>query len=219
MEMSLIGIFATVVFAHFLALISPGPDFVILVKSAIKNESKKAIGVALGISIANALYIALCLIGVGSLLASSVYIMIGLKVAGGLFLIYLAIQALRAKKSDYASLSVQVNKKELNNTTFFKEFVVGFMSGILNPKNVLFYLSLFTVVLTKDVSLTFKVMLGVWMTSVVFLWDSAIVFILSGDRVRRKFAKLAYYIDKVTGAILGLVGFKIVKTALTKSSL
>ena len=219
MEMSLIGIFATVVFAHFLALISPGPDFVILVKSAIKNESKKAIGVALGISIANALYIALCLIGVGSLLASSVYIMIGLKVAGGLFFIYLALQALRAKKSDYASLSVQVNKKELNNTTFFKEFVVGFMSGILNPKNVLFYLSLFTVVLTKDVSLTFKVMLGVWMTSVVFLWDSAIVFILSGDRVRRKFAKLAYYIDKVTGAILGLVGFKIVKTALTKSSL
>ncbi|WP_415641346.1 LysE family transporter, partial [Shewanella pealeana] len=74
MDISLIGIFATVAFAHFLALISPGPDFVILVKSAVKNESKKAIGVALGISIANALYIALCLIGVGSLLASSVYI-------------------------------------------------------------------------------------------------------------------------------------------------
>jgi len=216
MEVSLIGIFSTVVFAHFLALISPGPDFVILVKSAIKNESKKAIGVALGISIANALYIALCLVGVGTLLASSVFIMIGLKVAGGLFLVYLAIQALRAKKSDYASLSVQVNKNEIGNTTFFKEFVVGFMSGILNPKNVLFYISLFTVVLTKDVSLTFKVMLGVWMTSVVFLWDAAIVFILSGDRVRRKFAKIAYYIDKVTGAILGLVGFSIVKSALMK---
>jgi len=144
--------------------------------------------------------------------------MIGLKVAGGLFLIYLAIQALRAKKSDYASLSAQVNKNELNNTTFFKEFVVGFMSGVLNPKNVLFYLSLFTVVLTKDVSLTFKVMLGVWMTSVVFLWDCAIVFVLSGDRVRRRFSKLAYYIDKVTGAILGLAGFIIVKTALSKSN-
>ena len=218
MEVSLIGVFATVVFAHFLALISPGPDFVILVKSAIKNERKKAIGVALGISIANAFYIALCLIGVGSLLASSVYIMIGLKIAGGLFLIYLAIQALQAKKSDYASLAMQVDKNEVSNTTFLKEFVVGFMSGILNPKNVLFYLSLFTVVLTKDVSLTFKITLGIWMTLAVFLWDSAIVFILSGDRVRRKFAKLAYYIDKVTGAILGLVGFTIVKTAFTKSN-
>lgn len=218
MEVSLFGIFATVALAHFLALISPGPDFVILVKSAVKNESKKAIGVALGISTANALYIALCLIGVGSLLASSVYIMIGLKVAGGLFLIYLAVQALRAKKSDYASLSAQVNIKEKQETTFFKEFIVGFMSGILNPKNILFYLSLFTVVLTKDVSLTFKIILGVWMTSLVFIWDSAIVFLLSGDNVRRKFAKLSYYIDKVTGAILGLVGFTIVKTALVKSN-
>ncbi|GLS90198.1 threonine transporter RhtB [Psychromonas marina] len=218
MEISLIGIFATVAFAHFLALISPGPDFVILVKSAVKNESKKAIGVALGISIANALYIALCLIGVGSLLASSVFIMIGLKISGGLFLLYLAIQALRAKKSDYESLSAQVSQSENNETTFFKEFIVGFMSGILNPKNVLFYLSLFTVVLTKDVSLTFKILLGIWMTSLVFIWDSAIVFILSGDKVRRRFSKLAYYIDKVTGAILGLVGFTIVKTALTKST-
>ncbi|ABZ75140.1 Lysine exporter protein (LYSE/YGGA) [Shewanella halifaxensis HAW-EB4] len=218
MDISLIGIFATVAFAHFLALISPGPDFVILVKSAVKNESKKAIGVALGISIANALYIALCLIGVGSLLASSVYIMIGLKIAGGLFLIYLAIQALRAKKSDYAGLSSQVNRGDHNETTFFKEFIVGFMSAILNPKNILFYLSLFTVVLTKDVSLTFKIMLGIWMTSIVFIWDSAIVIFLSGDKVRSKFSKLAYYIDKATGAILGLVGFTIVKAAFTKSN-
>jgi len=218
MEISSIGIFATVAFAHFLALISPGPDFVILVKSAVKNETKKAIGVALGISIANALYIALCLIGVGSLLASSLFVMIGLKIAGGLFLIYLAIQALCANKSDYVNLSDQVNASENNETTFFKEFIVGFMSGILNPKNVLFYLSLFTVVLTNDVSLTFKIMLGIWMTSLVFIWDSAIVFLLSGDKVRRKFAKLAYYIDKATGAILGIVGFTIVKTALTKSN-
>ena len=156
--------------------------------------------------------------GVGSLLAGSVYIMVGLKVAGGLFLVYLAVQALRAKKSDYTGLSVQLNKYETANTTFLKEFMVGFMSGILNPKNVLFYLSLFTVVLTKDVSLTFKVMLGIWMTSIVFLWDAAIVYLLSGDRVRRKFTKLAYYIDKVTGAILGLVGIAIVKSALAKSS-
>jgi threonine/homoserine/homoserine lactone efflux protein len=60
--------------------------------------------------------------------------MIGLKVAGGLFLIYLAVQALRAKKSDYASLSAQVNVNEKQETTFFKEFIVGFMSGILKPR-------------------------------------------------------------------------------------
>lgn len=122
-----------------------------------------------------ALNIALCLIGVGSLLASSVIIMIALKVAGGLFLIYLAMMALRAKKNDYKDLAfsdIQINQSK---TTFANEFITGFMSGILNPKNLLFYLSLFTAVLTKDVNLGFKLGLGIWMTLVVFLWDLCVI--------------------------------------------
>ena len=216
MDWALFSIFATVAIAHFFALLSPGPDFVLIVKSAIKNGPKKSIGVAAGIASANALYIALCLIGVGSLLASSVMIMIALKIAGGLFLIYLAVMALRAKKTDYSDLEVseiQINKSE---TTFVKEFMTGFMSGILNPKNLLFYLSLFTVVLTKDVNFGFKVGLGIWMTFVVFLWDLSVIYVLSREKVRRKFSRMAYYIDKCTGAILGLIGFTIVKSALIK---
>lgn len=216
MDWALFSIFVTVAIAHFLALLSPGPDFVLVVKSAIKNGPKKSIGVAAGIASANALYIALCLIGVGALLASSVVIMIALKVAGGVFLIYLAIMALRAKKADYKELELPKNQITQSETTFVKEFITGFMSGILNPKNLLFYLSLFTVVLTNDVNFGFKVGLGIWMTSVVFVWDLSVIYVLSRDKVRRKFSKLAYYIDKCTGAILGIIGFTIVKSALTK---
>ena len=38
MDINLLGIFITVALAHFLALLSPGPDFVLVVKSAIKND-------------------------------------------------------------------------------------------------------------------------------------------------------------------------------------
>jgi threonine/homoserine/homoserine lactone efflux protein len=213
---NLISIFITVVIAHFLALLSPGPDFVLILKSAIKNNPKAALGVVLGITSANALYITLCLIGIGSILASSIYIMIGLKILGGLFLIYLALQALLAKKSSYAELSIKNIKTEIVNVNFWKEFITGFMSAILNPKNLLFYLSLFTLILTKDVNLTFKIILAVWMTTVVFLWDSVIIFILSKDKIRKKFSKFSYYIDKITGAILGIIGFSIIKSAVSK---
>ncbi|MFT6908834.1 MAG: threonine/homoserine/homoserine lactone efflux protein [Oleiphilaceae bacterium] len=217
MDVNLLGIFVTVAIAHFLALLSPGPDFVLVVKSAIRNEGKNAIGVALGIASANALYIGLCLIGVGSILAASVTVIIVLKVIGGVFLIYLAVQALRASKSSYNNLDMadHANSKAVK-ATLFKEFITGFMSGILNPKNLLFYLSLFTVVLIPEVGFSFKLGLAIWMTSVVFLWDLSIIFLLSRPKVRTKFTKLAYYIDKVTGAILGLIGFAIVKSALTK---
>ncbi|MFV0575255.1 MAG: LysE family transporter [Vibrio sp.] len=196
---------------------SPGPDFVLVVKSAIKNKRKNAVGVALGISLANAVYIALCLVGVGTILAASVPLMISLKIIGGLFLIYLAINALKARKDAYDSLSV--SNSDVDNAvqkTFFYELTTGFMSGILNPKNLLFYLSLFTVVLTNDVSFGFKVALGIWMTTIVFLWDTAIIFLLSTNKVRNRFTKLAFYIDKITGAVLGIIGFTIVKSAISR---
>lgn len=217
MTINLTSIFITVALAHFLALLSPGPDFILVVKSAIRNRSKSAIGVAFGIASANVVYIGLCLIGVGSILAAPVPVMITLKVIGGLFLIYLAYQALKAKKSSYENLDKFENGDiSIYSNSFWLEFITGFMSGILNPKNLLFYLSLFTVVLTNDVSFSFKLVLGIWMTIVVFLWDAAIIFLLSDQRVRRRFTKIAYYIDKVTGALLGLIGITIVKSTIVR---
>jgi threonine/homoserine/homoserine lactone efflux protein len=215
MDANLLSIFITVALAHFLALLSPGPDFVLIVKSAIKNDSKDAIGVALGITFANAVYIGLCLIGVGSILAASAPIMITLKIIGGLFLMYLGIQALRARKDAYDQFQVaQSTHSNIPKTTFLKEFTAGFLSGIFNPKNLLFYLSLFTVVLTPEISFVFKLGLGIWMTVVVFVWDTAVIFLLSTRKVRAKFTQVAYYIDKATGALLGVIGLTIVRTAI-----
>jgi threonine/homoserine/homoserine lactone efflux protein len=89
------------------------------------------------------------------------------------------------------------------------------MSAILNPKNLLFYLSLFTLVLTNEVTLTFKIILAIWMTAVVFLWDFVIIFVLSKDKIRKNFSQFSYYINKVTGAILGVIGFTIIKSAVS----
>jgi threonine efflux protein len=215
MEISLITIFFTAACAHFLALLSPGPDFLLIVKSAIKNGTKNSVGVAAGIASANAVYIALCLIGVGAILASSLMIMVTLKIAGGLFLTYIAYMALKAKREDYRAIAQTIIDNKNNSSSFFKEFLTGFMSGILNPKNLLFYISLFTVVLTKDVNLFFKIFLGIWMTSVVFLWDVFVIVLLSKNTVRQKFSKVAFYIDKFTGLILGGIGLSIVKSAIS----
>lgn len=83
---TLIPTILTVVVAHFLALISPGPDFLLVVRSAFRNSRRRALGVALGIALANGLYITLCIIGVASMLAHSLWLMTTLKVIGGLFL-------------------------------------------------------------------------------------------------------------------------------------
>jgi threonine/homoserine/homoserine lactone efflux protein len=219
MTLSLLVLISTVVVAHFLALISPGPDFLLIVKSAVKNRKSQAVGVALGIATANGIYIFLCILGVGSLLAASLVLMTVLKVLGGLFLLWVAFHALKSRKSDYAFVTGETGKPGPGTgRSWGREFLTGFLSGISNPKNILFYLSLFSVVLTKEVGLGFQIALGIWMTSAVFLWDAFIIFILSRKRVKAIFGKVAFYIDKAAGAILGLIGIKLVESAVCETS-
>ncbi|RMX08357.1 lysine transporter LysE [Corticibacter populi] len=218
--MELTTIFVTVALAHFLALLSPGPDFVLVVKSAIRHPARVAAGVAVGIATGNALYIALCLAGVGALLSRSTGLMLVLKIGGGLFLAWLGWMALRARKSDYAALAAlaaqEGGARPAASPGFWRECVVGFASALLNPKNLLFYLSLFSLVLNSEVALVFKLALGGWMTAVVLVWDLFIILVLSHPPVRAWFSRAAYYIDKFTGLVLGAVGGKIVHGAISQ---
>lgn len=215
MDIGLIAIMTTVVVAHFIALVSPGPDFLLVVRSAVRNTKSKALGVAFGISAANGVYITLCIVGVGAVLATSLVIMTILKIVGGLFLVYVAYQAIRSKRSDYSFISEEnAQAKPLESNSFWKEFLTGFVSGISNPKNILFYLSLFSVVLTNEVGIWFKIGLGIWMTVLVFLWDAFIIFVLSQNQVRRVFSKMAFFVDKLAGSVLGFIGLKLVESAV-----
>src|SRR5476651_1685143 len=139
MELGVLGLVVTVVVAHLIALLSPGPDFILVVKSGIRNTTKNAIGVAFGIASANAIYIILCLIGVGAILASSIVVMTAIKVLGGLFLTYIAYMALKSRRSDYDFINQSIDRGDRSQSSFLEEFNTGFLSGILNPKNPIFY--------------------------------------------------------------------------------
>jgi threonine/homoserine/homoserine lactone efflux protein len=210
----LLPVALTVIFAHFLALLSPGPDFILVVKSGIRNKKQNAVGIALGIATANAAYIALCIIGVGEILTRSLLVMRILKVCGGLFLTYVAVMALKTRKSDYDYIKRSIDGDDSGRISFLREFATGFVSGISNPKNLIFYLSLFSLVLDERINILFKVSLGVWMTAMVFAWDAFIIFILSKRTIKQWFSGFAFYVDKVAGTVLGLIGLRLIQTAV-----
>ena len=211
----IISIISTVVIAHFLALISPGPDFLLVVRSALRNSRRRAIGVALGISLANGIYIVLCIIGVGAAIAHSLWLMMTLKIIGGLFLLYIAYHAIKARQQDYAFLATDQQVYENKHApSFLKEFLLGMASGLSNPKNIIFYLSLFSVVLTPNVNTKITALLGVWMTFIVFAWDSLIILFLSQQKIRKVFSKVAFYFDKFAGVVLGFIGLKLEHSAI-----
>jgi len=202
--------------AHFLALLSPGPDFMLLIKSGLKNEVRNALGLALGIASANGLYIGLCIIGIGEILSNSLLLLRFLQLAGGIFLLYIAVSALMAKKKSYI-VSLESGDLSGDPKNYIAEFITGFISGITNPKNLIFYLSLFSMVLTGGVGTAMKIGLGIWMTFLVFFWDSMILLFLSKESIRNKFTKVAFYIDKIAGLVIAVFGVKLIIMVVKES--
>ena len=86
--------------------------------------------------------------------------------------------------------------------SWWRECRVGFLSGILNPKNSLFYASLFSLGFERDTPFGVQLAYGVWMFAVVLLWDLCIARAAGHPPVVRRFMMHVRTVERITGAVL-----------------
>ncbi len=190
--------FLVIAGAHFLALVSPGPDFFLIVRSAVVNGPRTASGVCLGIAVANAVYIALAIAGV-SLLQTSAPLFSLLKWGGCAWLAWLGWRFMRSS----GELSMPVSDgTRASPSGWWKECRTGFLSGILNPKNSLFYASLFSLGFDAATPQGVRLAYGVWMFSAVLLWDLGVARAAGHPPVVRRFRAHLRLLERLTGAVL-----------------
>lgn len=149
--------------AHFLALLSPGPDFFLIMQASLRLPLRYCLAVCGGISCANGMYLLSAVLGL-EIIKDTAWLMSVLTYAGAVYLMFLGTMLLRTGRR----LSVKDEAGAFLHThSLARQFVIGFMSGILNPKNALFYLSLFTVMVSDQTSLETRFFYALWMMSVV----------------------------------------------------
>jgi len=196
--------FLIIVGAHFLALLSPGPDFFLVVRSAIVNGVRTASGVCMGIALANGVYIGLAISGV-AVLQEAAGLFALLKWGGCAYLAWLGWRFLGLGRKAGAMADVQLDPQGCRGArsgSWWKECRVGFLSGILNPKNSLFYASLFSLGFGPETSVAIQLAYGVWMFLAVLLWDLCIARAAGHPRVVRRFMAHVRKIERITGAVL-----------------
>ena len=192
--------FMLIAFAHFIALLSPGADFVYIVNSAIHNKAKIAIGASLGIALSNAFYIMLCLFGYATIFSQSNLLTDNIKIIGGIYLLYLGVHILKSKSSTLAVKTLVTNK-----STFKKELLRGFYLSFLNPKISIFYISLFTLVVNKNTPWKIQLFYGIWMALFVFIWDTLLIFLLNIKSIKKKILSFTN-LEKILGSLLIIMG-------------
>lgn len=81
-----------------LAAMSPGPDFIVVMKNALKGKAQGYM-TALGVASAILIHIAYCVAGIGIIISQSILLFQVIKIFGALYLLYLSYQLLKSKKN------------------------------------------------------------------------------------------------------------------------
>lgn len=193
--------FLVLALAHWLALLSPGQDFVLLVTQTLRFGHQRSRYAVFGIAVGNLFYIVLVIV-VGAKLRDYPLVFNIIQWLGVLYLAWIGINLLRAQPADISTTSTKAYAANRSKT-----FLLGLGSALLNPKNALFYLSLMSSILGEQATWQQQTFAGLWMFSVVLLWDGLLVVWLARPVFRTHLQRYLHWLERTSGGIfLGLSG-------------
>lgn len=188
-----------------LGMLSPGPDFFLVIRNAARYPRAAAMITAVGVICGVATHMAYCVAGLAVVITTTPWLFNVLKYAGAAYLIWIGIQALFAhggSKMDVSNLTQQ-------SVSLKKAFLQGYLCNLLNPKATLFFLAMFTQVLNIHSGIGEKLWYAmiIWGLSVV--WWPLLVVLFQSEPVRRGLAKVQKLVDKLLGTVLIALGIKV----------
>jgi threonine/homoserine/homoserine lactone efflux protein len=190
--------------AHGLALLCPGPDFMLIVSQGMRHRFRGSAFICVGIALGNACYIALAIIGwVG--LSANQFLQRPLEIIGAIYLAWLGVKIFKSARP-----LTEANADEGAALSVSAQFVMGLASAVLNPKNMVFYLTIMTVLIENEALMRQRIAAGVWMCGLVLLWDLFVAAIISNRAVQKKLWKWIPFIEKVCGIFLIVVAVSII---------
>ncbi len=120
--------FPALALSHFVALLSPGPDFFLLVGYAVRYRIRGSIGLCLGIAAGNALYIVLAIVGWG-LLRQAPLLFLLIELLGAGYLLWIGSLLIRSRPATLAMESVRAARPG-----FGRQLLLGLGSSLLQPQ-------------------------------------------------------------------------------------
>ena len=192
--------------ASIVLCIVPGPDMIFLLSRAIAQGRRAGIAAAFGINLGAYAHLTAAVLGISAILLTSAFAFTLVKWAGAAYLVYLGIQALRAKASPLVLDSE-------GGRTYRAIFWQGFASDVLNPKVAMFFLALLPQFISAESEnpLAQLLLLGVTVNVIGITTSLILVWLSSGitGALRRNEA-IARWLHKAMGAVFVYLGVRLV---------
>ena len=204
--------FLTVTVVGLLAVMSPGPDFLIVTRNSILYSKRVGLCTALGIALGTIVWVAASLLGIALVISKTVLLFNIVKWLGAAYLVYLGIQSFRKSKDGVVKENTSVPPEHITARAGFWN---GFLTNLSNPKAALFFVSFFSVLITPETPGVLRAAYGLEISAIALLWFSLLATALSTTRIKGVFENISTGLRRVTGALFIALGIKL---ALSKAS-
>ena len=194
--------FLTVAILHLFAVASPGPDFALVTRQSLRYNRKVAIWTSLGIGAGILFHSLLAITGTVLLITSNELFSIILKIIGSLYLLYLGVNSILGSKEEGNI------EEENTNTDKFNGFLAGLITNITNIKAILFFVTVFSVVIDTGNNL-YLLLYGAYMALATFIWFSIISFVFTSEGFKSRFSSFLGLFEKIIGFTLILLSLQI----------
>tara|TARA_B100001540_G_C15594257_1_gene545503 strand:- start:53 stop:664 length:612 start_codon:yes stop_codon:yes gene_type:complete len=194
--------FFTVAILHLFAVASPGPDFALVTRQSLRYNRRVAIWTSLGIGVGILFHSLLAITGLVLLITSNELFLTIFKIIGSLYLLYLGVNSILDSKKAGNS------EEENTNVDKFNGFMAGLITNITNIKAILFFVTVFSVVIGtgNNLSLLFY---GAYMALATFIWFSIISYVFTSEGFKNKFSSFLGLFEKIIGFVLILLSLQI----------
>jgi len=191
---------------QLLAVISPGPSFLIVARTAVARSRAEGVKVAIGLAAGTVVWSSAALIGLNSLFKAMPLVFALMKAVGALFLLWIACQTIKHAK---APLEINVAAGGVSRNPYLQ----GFLTQISNPKVAVFFGSIFIAILPSEIPPWMIIGLIAIVSFNEFWWYSLVSVFCGSGPIRAYYIRIKCSVDRVTGAFLGVLGIKLLVDA------
>lgn len=192
--------------AFFLGIISPGPNILAIIGTSMSVGRQSGISLAMGVALGSLCWALLTAFGLSAILVTYASAMLVIKVAGGLFLLWLAFKAFRAAASRQ---DLQVHALGGGRRTPMGYFVRGYVIQMTNPKAVMAWIAIMSLGLgpQSPVWVVFIIVAGTALMSVIFHYLYAVAF--STPLMVAAYGRARRWIQFALGSFFALAGMRL----------
>lgn len=187
----------------FLAAMSPGPNFLLVIQTAAQRTRRHAAAVVVGFVTANLIWCVAVVFGLAALFRIAPWLYGVIKVLGGIYLIYLGISMWRSK-----SAAGHMDRALENNLV--TAYIRGFLTNLSNPKSVVYFGSIFALFMRPGMPAWVQIASVCIVLFDTLLWYGTVALMFSSRAMRQFYMRIQRPIDRITSCVMIGFGVKLI---------